>query len=552
MSGCRHYLYAMKPAQLRLLILHNAKPSLRLASQRQVAQVRCASTGSKVSNQSKNRNKTSKTGAKQPPSKNGQPNKKSSNAQKKAEPSIGAKTSEPEPVTPNGLHEDTVGRLFATSSTEKRLTPETKKPSPVYLQSDTDNNVSTGEGAGSQSKVGDAFIAQFLEFTPKQHSSSPTRQSTTSHPHNSSVVRATNIFMDQPVTLHSIAAKVESEIFSTPPTGLVPTSMTGDALEALEFLIKKWTSESSSPRPSPIAQVLDGNVADAQNLIYDILRFPQTVVDEALLRRYFLVRPDTSRAVEVIKIFYEREENKRRVLSKATYMIPFRKSLRDEDIDGAFKIVDVTANSPQWLSYVKRWWQRVALTWIAGSGLVVELADVFMKSDLLVTGGLENTGVIKVMIIAYLLNSSLLAFVACASRPGDNGGKVLWRHGIFQTTWYMHAQESRMLNMIVDMDIGRVENEGDVSRRVLHELAVRDRRLGDDAYDNVVKEYWAKQGQGFEWSEPDIDPAEEAKIGRDAVKMRKLELDTKQQRQLLIDYENSEWIKKVLQSQTDG
>ncbi|KAK9387599.1 hypothetical protein V1515DRAFT_601167 [Lipomyces mesembrius] len=543
----------MTPAQLRLLVLHNARPSLRLVTQRQFADrstgIRClGGSSTQRASQNKNKNKTSKN-AKQPASKNVLLKMQNSSAQKKTDAGKGGKESAREAVAP-GRQEAPVEQWFATSSSGKWQDTDTKKP-PISRQLSTANSVTDGR---SSAESADSFISQFLNFTPKQPSPPSSRGSLEPAPSRkqiSGVIPATNIFMDEPVTLHSIRTKVESEIFCTPPTDLVPATITGDALEALEFLVKKWTSERGVPPPSSIAQMLDGNVADAENLIYDILKFPQTVVDDALLRRYFLLRPDTSRAVEAIKIFYEREENKQRVISKSTYMIPFRKCLRDEDVDGAFKIVDLTANSPQWLSYVKRWWQKTALMWIAGSAGVVELADGFMKSDLLVMGGLENTGVIKVMIIAYLLNSSLLAFVACASRPGDNGGKVLWRHGIFQTTWYMHAHESRMLNMIVDMDIARVENEGDVSRRVLHELAVRDRRLGDDAYDNVVKEYWAKQGQGFEWSEPDMDPAEEAKIARDAEKMRKLHLDATQQRHLLIDDENAEWIKKVLQSQTD-
>ncbi|KAK9373886.1 uncharacterized protein V1513DRAFT_447839 [Lipomyces chichibuensis] len=543
----------MTPVQLRLLVLHNARPSLRLASQRQFADqsppMRCLSASStqRASSQNKNRNKTSKT-AKQPASKNALLQKQKSSSQMKTD---AGKESAADAVAP-GRQEALVGPRFATSSSGKCRETDTKK-SPISRQLSAANSVT--DGRSSADKPADTFISQFLKFAPKQSSSPSTTgslEAATSRKQISSVIPATNIFMDEPVTLHSIRAKVESEIFCTPPTDLVPAAITGDALEALEFLVKKWTDERGALPPSSIThQMLEGNVADAEKLIYDILNFPQTIVDDALLRQYFLLRPDTSRALEAMKIFYKREENKQRVISKSTYMIPFRKCLRDEDVDCAFKIVDLTANSPQWLSYVKRWWQKTALMWIAGSTGVVELADVFMKSDLLVTGGLENTGVIKVMIIAYLLNSSLLAFVACASRPGDNGGKVLWRHGIFQTTWYMHAQESRMLNMIVDMDIARVENEGDVSRRVLHELAVRDRRLGDDAYDNVVKEYWAKQGQGFEWSEPDIDPAEEAKIARDAERMRKLHLDAPQQRQLLIDDANAEWVKKVLQSQTD-
>ncbi|KAJ8101879.1 hypothetical protein POJ06DRAFT_72733 [Lipomyces tetrasporus] len=537
----------MTPGQLRALVLQAARPPLRLSAQRQFAdrstRIRCLSASSTVraSNQNKNKNKANKPAKSSSVPKNTQLKRPNSNTQKKPYTTKPGKESEPEPVAA-GIPELPSDPHFATGSSRTSQAAEAAK----HATPEGTAHISTADKPAA-----DSFISQFLEFTPKQHSPAspgpaPSPQQT------SSVITATNIFMDEPVTLQSVRAKVESEIFGTPPTARVSATITGDAFEALEFLIKKWTGESGAPRPGAIAQMLDGNAADAQQLIYDILKFPQTVVDDALLRRYFLLRPATSRAVDAMSIFYEREENKRRVISKSTYMIPFRKCLRDEDVDGAFKIVDLTANSPQWLTYVKQWWQKAALVWIAGSAGIVELADVFMKSDLLVAGGLENTGVIKVMIIAYLLNSSLLGFVACASRPGDNGGKVLWRHGVFQTTWYMHAQESRMLNMIVDMDIAQVENEGDVSRRVLHELAVRDRRLGDNAYDNLVKEYWAKQGQGFEWAEPDIDPAEETKIARDADKMKKLRLDAKQQHQLQIDDENAGWIKRVLQTQTDA
>ncbi|KAK9325213.1 hypothetical protein V1517DRAFT_315048 [Lipomyces orientalis] len=537
----------MTPGQFRTLVLQAARPPLRLSAQRQFAdrstRIRCLSASSTVgaSNQNKNRNKANKPAKSSSVSKNTQLKRPHSSTQKKSYTGKPGKESEPEPVAA-GIPEPPADPLFANGSSRTSQAAEAAK----HANPEGIAHISTAD-----KPVADSFISQFLEFTPKQHPPASPEPAPTPQ-QSSSVIPATNIFMDEPVTLQSVRAKIESVIFCTSPTARLPATITGNALEALEFLIKKWTGESGTPAAGAIAQMLDSNAADAQQLIYDILKFPQTVVDDALLRRYFLLRPATSRAMDAMRIFYEREENKRRVISKSTYMIPFRKCLRDEDVDGAFKIVDLTANSPQWLTYIKRWWQKAALVWIAGSASVVELADAFMKSDLLVAGGLENTGVIKVMIIAYLLNSSLLGFVACASRPGDNGGKVLWRHGVFQTTWYQHAQESRMLNMIVDMDMARVESDGDVSPRVLHELAVRDRRLGDNAYDNIVKEYWAKQGQGFEWVEPDIDPAEEAKIVRDADKMRRLRLDGKQQHQLLIDDENQEWIKRVLQSQTDA
>ncbi|KAK9469098.1 hypothetical protein V1512DRAFT_258590 [Lipomyces arxii] len=343
-------------------------------------------------------------------------------------------------------------------------------------------------------------------------------------------------------TLSTIRATVRREILShdTP----VPTAVTGDAIEAIEKVISQIP-----PHGGDSVVDVENPREKATELIYTVLKHPPVILDDALMRRYFLLRPDTSRAIEAIKIYNARSNGQS--LSKQTFMIPFRKSLREEDSESAFEILDLTAASPQWLAGVKAYWRRMAGVWMAGTGSIMYISELVMKSDVLVAGGITHTGVIQTMIFTYLVNSSLMAFVGLASRPGDNGGKVAFRHGIFQTKWYLHAQETRMLNMILDMDAENVANEGEMSPLVEYQLFKRNRRIVNGAYDDLITEYWAKQGQGFEWVEPDIDPAEEEKNIRDQAKLNKLSLTPAHHQKQLIDDQNADWIKRVLSTQTE-
>ncbi|KAK9455967.1 hypothetical protein V1511DRAFT_496179 [Dipodascopsis uninucleata] len=357
-----------------------------------------------------------------------------------------------------------------------------------------------------------------------------------------------NVFAREPFTLGTLRQRVWLEILRKEDK--IPASTTMLALEACEQLIRtagkneKTISEASSET----SDLFDLSLINSElnELITEILNHQMTTVDTTLLKHYLLLRPTTNRAINAINIFYNRQENKGKHIPKDVFMIPFRKCLRDEDVNGAFRLLDLTANSPQWYGYLKRWWTKVSLVWATGIGSIMELSELLMRSDIIMEGGLENTGVIQLMLITYLLNSSVLALVACASRPGDNGGKVLWRNGVFQNKWYLHSQETRMLNQIVDMDMERIENNGDISPKVLNELANRDRRLGDSSDDIVLKQYWAKQGQGFEWVEPDIDPAEEQKLKRDVKKLEQLGLqDGSYSVPRTINIKNDEWVQSL-------
>ncbi|KAK9450383.1 uncharacterized protein V1518DRAFT_413719 [Limtongia smithiae] len=393
---------------------------------------------------------------------------------------------------------------------------------------------------------------------------------------------STNVFMAvSPFTVENLRAKVVTEIFSRAEgTGGVPQDITSDALEACEHLLSRFadsepaTTTSSAATPS-IEVALPSTLTTmttspppgegsfirtlfaiespraTADLIADILRHPSVIYDNAVLHRYLLLRPPTPRAIRALQLFYARPENTDVAVPRATFMIPFRKCLRDEDVPGAYAVLDLSAASPQWLAYVRRWWLRAAGFWAIGVASTMQFAEVLMRSDLLVEGGVAHPGITQIMIAAYLVNSTILGLVACASRPGDNGGKVVWRNGIFQSQWYLRAQETRMLSQIVDMDEHRIENVakngGEVSERTLRELESRDRRLGDSADDAVVKEYWAKQGQGFEWVEPDIDPADEEKRVRDAEKLKTLRSGENPLAQYELEGDvDSDWIQKVL------
>lgn len=364
---------------------------------------------------------------------------------------------------------------------------------------------------------------------------------------------AANIFTADPFTMEDLQARIDKDILSRPVNSKLSLQLCSDALEACELMVgKSGNKTKDQEQVSSLQELLHiASPASASELITAILAHPAVPVNNELLQKYLLLRPDTERAINAMRSFYQHPENKGKIIERESFMIPFRKTLRDEDVDGAFRILDLSAASPQWLRSVKHQWAKAAAWWTGGFLGTMQLSDIVMKSDLIVAGGLESTTVVHVLLAVYLINSTLLGLVACASRPGDNGGRVSWRNGVFQSQWYLRAQETRMLSQIVDMDQLMVGNDGEISSRVLYELEKRDRRLGDNAEDILIKEYWAKQGQGFEWVEPDIDPAEEEKISRDEQKMKFRRVSDgshERMRQQYIEGEqNDGWIQKVLQ-----
>ncbi|KAK9480322.1 hypothetical protein V1514DRAFT_326073 [Lipomyces japonicus] len=350
-------------------------------------------------------------------------------------------------------------------------------------------------------------------------------------------------FDNQVFTIASLTDHVNEQILSKPETSKVPADVTIAALKACEQIL------TASPSQSPNRALLESTDTDEAiaKLVLDILRHPATRLDHEILRAYFLLRPDTRRSAQAMRIFYDLHPTKH--ISKDVYMIPFRKALYEEDTERAIELVDLSSNSPQWYQYLSRCWKQAAGIWTLSVAGLMHGSDFLIKSDWIVDGGLQHTGSIKVMVAAYLFNSTMLALVALSSRPGDNGGRVLWQNGVFQNKWYMHAQESRMLSQIADMDLIKVENQGDFSPLLLHELNLRQRRLGDNDQDNLIKEYWAKQGQGFEWAEPDIDPAEEAKLARDEAKIKKLGLEDPRPKLAIESGDvNAEWIERILKT----
>ncbi|KAK9461143.1 uncharacterized protein V1516DRAFT_675112 [Lipomyces oligophaga] len=369
-----------------------------------------------------------------------------------------------------------------------------------------------------------------------------------------------NIFMVSPFTMEKLHSVIIREILDNKAgRGILPAQLVGDALEACERMLSTHatpiTTSLSTKKHSLLQDVFHlEEPAQARSLFDEIVHHPAVRFDNTLLKRYLLLRPPNDRALHAMRLFYTRAYNRGKMISKDVYMIPFRKCIREEDAEGAIDVLDMTAGSDMYYRNEKRKWMRRGMIWLGGFGGILLLANVSLQSNAFVIGGIGSTTVALSMVAAYLINSTVLALVACASRPGDNSGRVLWQSGVLQTQWYLRAQETRMLNMIVDMDRAKIENQGDYSNFILHELETRSRRLGDNADDQQIQEYWARQGQGFMWVEPDLDPAEEAKIARDNVKMGQL-LAVGQQpdyhQQYLDAPKNEQWIQKVLEESGD-
>ncbi|KAK9474461.1 uncharacterized protein V1510DRAFT_390523 [Dipodascopsis tothii] len=277
--------------------------------------------------------------------------------------------------------------------------------------------------------------------------------------------------------------------------------------EAVDELLQACT------RAAKTAQADKAQLAAVVAAQARLLADPRTPLDIETLRTFFLTRPPTAAAVEALRAFNSRNAGSAAYVPRDVYMIPFYKALRDYDTAGAFALIDQSSASPLWIRHIKRQAWKYFAIWTQVAGGTMLGAEALMQSGLL--GEVEHTLGIHMMLAVYLANSSLFGVVALASRPGDNGGPVRFRPGTLQHKWYLKAQETRMLNQIVEMDRLRAGNdldEGDPSLFVKDELIRRGRRLDESEHELVWKEYWARYGQGFEWAEPDQDPAEHARL----------------------------------------
>lgn len=276
------------------------------------------------------------------------------------------------------------------------------------------------------------------------------------------------------------------------------------------------------------------NVQNPLKLIHEVLESENVRFDLDLLREILLLRLPTAASISVIRQFYVRNPGSH--IDKSTALIPFRYSLFEGDLKDALTITDLTTGHP---NYIKKRGDelRSGVLKVASSAIGITLFSKFGVQILIDEGILADSwrhlSAINAMVITYILNSSFFVTIVQFGRQmASAGGDYLsWQKGTFYTHWYKHADEMMMCARIMEADIainGGGPSGGAASPELVEELCRTNEQLDshtlqpgytrdgkkirlleprDNLEDLKMQAYWMSGGDGFEWVEPDQDPA---------------------------------------------
>ncbi|PSK38234.1 hypothetical protein C7M61_002791 [Candidozyma pseudohaemuli] len=297
-----------------------------------------------------------------------------------------------------------------------------------------------------------------------------------------------------------------------------------DALKACrDFRLE--VHDSDKFETNPIFKKLSEEVK--QILLNENVKF-----DNDLLKKVLLLKLPPTWATQIILTFYER--NPKAVIDKKTALIPFRHSLLDGDLQNALKITDITTGHPNYIAQ-KDSEMRRGIYKLAATAIGITFFSKYGVNLVIDWGWLSPTwkhlGSINAMILTYILNSSFfVTIVRFGRQKSAAGGDFLtWQKGTFYTHWYKHADEMNMCAKVMQADLwlnGGLEN----SPPLVEELCRKDDSLDtgknpvakynregkkvrllepkDNMEDLKMQAYWMSGGDGFEWVEPDQDPAD--------------------------------------------
>ncbi|CDK26827.1 unnamed protein product [Kuraishia capsulata CBS 1993] len=243
---------------------------------------------------------------------------------------------------------------------------------------------------------------------------------------------------------------------------------------------------------------------EVTNLMLDVLASSNVEFTEEILKRFFLLKPETDDAIKVIELFYMKNPEKH--ISHEVAMVPFRNAIYDGKMQNAADIMKATSGSERYIAF-KRKGMRKLIGYYAGFiGSVLASVQAAIRIGHPELAEMSTTG-LHVMILAYFLQNTVLGVMAFASKGIDNG-PISWQKGIFPSHWFLHSDELKMASKLVQADAEVYGAEGFATRSIVKQTAERDMVVNEPEQEIMLKQFWLSGGDGFVWVEPDMDPAE--------------------------------------------
>ncbi|KAI3403541.2 hypothetical protein KGF56_003698 [Candida oxycetoniae] len=285
----------------------------------------------------------------------------------------------------------------------------------------------------------------------------------------------------------------------------------------------------------PIHEQLESNSSlckQSTSLIDEM--FEKTTFTRELLKQVLLINLPTALNLRLLNLYYELNPGTSTYISKELALIPLRNAIFDADFQGAIKVTDITMGHPNYIGHKAHILKSGALKLIS-TAAAITIFTKFGVTSLVDAGilpsGWEHLGAINSILLTYIINSSFFVTIVKFGRQlvSSGGDYLTWQKGTFYTHWFKHSDEMLFLSKIVEAD--RNLNNGESSPEIVEEICrvapdtrsnshilkpgfdrdgnkIRLMQMKDDLEKVKFQAYWMTGGDGFEWIEPDQDPAD--------------------------------------------
>lgn len=284
------------------------------------------------------------------------------------------------------------------------------------------------------------------------------------------------------------------------------SSLTGKAAE-LEAVVQKYllhpeTENANSALISCVALENAHYASEANALLGDILKRRPSLQDKSVHEFFCNASPELGMKLLKDLTLWGK------ALPESTLMIPFRRAIYTAKFREALDIMDLVAGDKG--IYAKQTTSKLRKL---GIGWSVVMGGVLSGVDALLTSGLVGTWsqrpLILSMVGVYLTSLSVYGMLSAGNaRTGSLGTALEWTKGTSLLYRYRHSRQMRMSNVLVEVNRSLPENRGEASPKLLRDLRDRQLQAVETADEASLKEFWARGGAGFEWVEPDQDPAD--------------------------------------------
>lgn len=271
---------------------------------------------------------------------------------------------------------------------------------------------------------------------------------------------------------------------------------------------------------------------EAREIIDIIFKNDSVVFDEQLLKSLFLLKLPSAITIHLIEIY--NLKNPEKIIPKEIALIALRTSIWDGDFQNSIKITDSTVGSS---NYIEKQNQilKSGLFRLIGTSLFITFFTKYGIQYVIDMGWAspiwKHLSSINSMILTYIINSSFFVTIVKFGRQliSAGGDYLTWQKGTFYTNWFRYADVMLFSAKIVEAD--RQLNLGESNPDIIQELCrtqdesiyqphtlqpgynregekVRLLEAKDNLEDLKLQAYWMGGGDGFEWVEPDQDPAD--------------------------------------------